>query len=152
MTTHHLHPGTQRNGTVCILALVALFAASAVNAESPDGGYDRPTASSGGYYDDWWLCVDQCGEEDADCVDGCTDEFNKTHSSPYPKGLCLDPWFAVAQLRQRRHAGPTDLVARCPEGTFLSPFEMPIYDDAGLFVVGYETVWFCLPDDLEPAG
>jgi len=45
------------------------------------------------------------------------------------------------------------LAIRCPDGTFLSPFEMPIYDDNdGLFVVGYETVWFCLPDDLEPAG
>ncbi|MGH8606421.1 MAG: hypothetical protein ACREX9_03070 [Gammaproteobacteria bacterium] len=42
---------------------------------------------------------------------------------------------------------------RCPLGTFLSPFDMPIYDDEeGLFVVGYETVWFCLPEDLEPAG
>lgn len=44
------------------------------------------------------------------------------------------------------------LGARCPEGTFLSPFEKPIYDDDGLFVVGYETVWYCLRDDLEPAG
>ncbi|MGH8611228.1 MAG: hypothetical protein ACREYF_04040 [Gammaproteobacteria bacterium] len=41
---------------------------------------------------------------------------------------------------------------RCPSGTFLSPFDMPIYDDEGLFVVGYQTVWFCLPEDLEPAG
>jgi hypothetical protein len=47
--------------------------------------------------------------------------------------------------------GPGPVVgARCPEGTFLSPFEQPIYE--GLFVVGYETVWYCLPDDLEPAG
>jgi hypothetical protein len=47
--------------------------------------------------------------------------------------------------------GPGPVVgARCPEGTFLSPFEEPIYD--GLFVVGHETVWYCLPDDLEPAG
>ena len=29
---------------------------------------------------------------------------------------------------------------------------MPIYDADGLFVVGYETVWVCIPDDLEPAG
>ncbi len=41
-------------------------------------------------------------------------------------------------------------LAECPEGHHLSPFDMPIYD--GLFVVGYETVWFCIPDDLEPAG
>jgi len=45
-----------------------------------------------------------------------------------------------------------EFAIRCPEGTFHSPFEMPIYDNDGLFVVGYETVWFCLPDDLEPEG
>jgi len=45
-----------------------------------------------------------------------------------------------------------ELAAPCPKGTSLSPFEMPIYDDDGLFVVGYQTVWFCIRDDLEPAG
>jgi hypothetical protein len=56
-------------------------------------------------------------------------------------------------------AGPHDGPPRnpgglvnCPAGYHLSPFDMPVYDDAGLFVVGYETVWFCIPDDLEPAG
>jgi hypothetical protein len=45
------------------------------------------------------------------------------------------------------------LGGNCPAGTTLSPFEMPIYDDdKGYFVVGYETVWFCLPNDLEPEG
>lgn len=48
-------------------------------------------------------------------------------------------------------SGPGGIVW-CPPGYHLSPFEMPIYDEAGLFVVGYETVWFCIPDDLEPAG
>jgi hypothetical protein len=41
---------------------------------------------------------------------------------------------------------------KCPAGTFLSPFQQPIYDEDGLFVVGFETVWYCLPDDLRPAG
>lgn len=41
-------------------------------------------------------------------------------------------------------------MAFCPAGHHLSPFDMPIYD--GLWVVGHETVWFCIPDDLEPAG
>lgn len=41
----------------------------------------------------------------------------------------------------------------CPAGTTPYPFDMPIYDDeTGLWVVGYETVWFCIDDDLEPAG
>lgn len=40
----------------------------------------------------------------------------------------------------------------CPGGTVATPFEQPIYDDEGLFVVGYETVWYCLPVDLEPEG
>lgn len=48
------------------------------------------------------------------------------------------------------HSG--DFLGRCPEGTVASPFEMPIYDeDDGLFVVGFKTVWFCIPEDLEPA-
>ena len=40
----------------------------------------------------------------------------------------------------------------CPAGSVLTPFEMPVYDGNGLFVVDYETVWFCIPEDLEPAG
>lgn len=40
----------------------------------------------------------------------------------------------------------------CPEGYHPSPFDMPIYDEDGLFVIGHETVWICIPDDLEPAG
>lgn len=49
-------------------------------------------------------------------------------------------------------AGIDGFFNRCPEGSSPVPFDMPIYDDEGLFVVGYETVWFCIPDDLEPAG
>ncbi len=59
------------------------------------------------------------------------------------------------KLRQRTDddKGPSPVFGnRCPSGTFLSPFDMPIYDEAGLFVVDYKTVWFCLPEDLEPAG
>jgi hypothetical protein len=33
-----------------------------------------------------------------------------------------------------------------------TPFEMPVYDEEGLFVVCYETVSVCIPVDLEPAG
>lgn len=40
----------------------------------------------------------------------------------------------------------------CPGGTVATPFDQPIYDENGLFVIGYETVWYCLPADLEPEG
>ncbi len=48
-------------------------------------------------------------------------------------------------------SGPTGFI-NCGAGYHPSPFDMPIYDEDGLFVVGYKTVWFCIPDDLEPAG
>lgn len=51
-----------------------------------------------------------------------------------------------------RPAAINDFLNGCPEGSSPVAFDMPIYDDDGLFVVGYETVWFCIPDDLEPAG
>ena len=69
-----------------------------------------------------------------------------------------DDGYAPLKLKLRplveiNEFGPTKYAARCPLGTILTPYDMPIYDEeTGLFVVGYETVWFCLPEDLEPAG
>jgi hypothetical protein len=40
----------------------------------------------------------------------------------------------------------------CPEGTVLILWNKPIYDADGLFVVGWELVPYCVPEDLEPAG
>jgi hypothetical protein len=40
----------------------------------------------------------------------------------------------------------------CPAGTIATAFQMPIYDDDGLFVIGYETVWYCIDADTRPAG
>lgn len=40
----------------------------------------------------------------------------------------------------------------CPEGTILVMFDMPIYDDDGLFVVGYEPTPICIDEDTVPAG
>ncbi|MEL6139449.1 MAG: hypothetical protein AAFQ61_04090 [Cyanobacteria bacterium J06626_23] len=40
----------------------------------------------------------------------------------------------------------------CPEGTILVMFDMPIYDDDGLFVIGFEPIPFCIDEDTEPAG
>ena len=53
----------------------------------------------------------------------------------------------------RPNADSLGFAIRCPAGTTLTPFEMPIYDDAtGLWVVGHETVWYCISDDNIPAG
>jgi hypothetical protein len=40
----------------------------------------------------------------------------------------------------------------CPEGTVLIMWNKPIYDANGLFVIGWESVPYCIPEDLEPAG
>ena len=40
-------------------------------------------------YDDWWLCANECAPDDAACVDKCTDEYNQTHSTPYPADLFI---------------------------------------------------------------
>jgi hypothetical protein len=126
-------------------------------------------------YNDWWLCANQCGEEDADCVDACTDDFNETHSTAYPVGLCLNvltetgvlrSWSkgktpsAPLGLKMVRGASvrkscvekPNKLKAKCPKGTVSIVHEMPVYDEDGLFVVCYKKVPFCVPEDLEPAG
>ena len=57
--------------------------------------------------------------------------------------------FSAAPTRDLDNGGPDFL---CPGGTVATPFEQPIYDENDLFVVGYETVWFCIPVDVEPAG
>jgi hypothetical protein len=147
----------------CILGfIVALFTASTV------------IAATGSDYDDWWLCANECAPDDAACIDACTEEYNKTHSTRYPADLCIqvltDTGFLTAKaglekasrlkgLRIRRDAkgGPScnsepGLAAQCPTGSVPTPFEMPVYDEVGLFVVCYETVSVCIPVDLEPAG
>lgn len=40
----------------------------------------------------------------------------------------------------------------CPAGTVLIMWEKPIYDADGLFVIDWELVPYCMPEDLEPAG
>ncbi|MCG9889812.1 MAG: hypothetical protein MH252_01900 [Thermosynechococcaceae cyanobacterium MS004] len=47
---------------------------------------------------------------------------------------------------------PGILRGACPEGQQPSSWQKPIYDKAGLFVVGWETVATCIPEGLEPAG
>ena len=58
--------------------------------------------------------------------------------------------FAATDVRTRDHHGPTNWF--CPAGTVATAFEMPIYDEPGLFVVGYETVWFCIDANNQPVG
>lgn len=123
------------------------------------------THSSAGDYDDWWICANQCSPEDAQCVDACTDEYNSTHTRPIRPGklklrskhqssfpLKLK-YVKGSQNREPLNEPVFHHGQLCPEGTFPSYFDMPIYDeDEGLFVVGHEPVLFCLDEDLEPAG
>ena len=133
-----------------------------------------PAAIANDYYDDWWLCANQCGEEDAACVDACTDEFNRTHSTAYPTGLCLNVLSETGVLqsfsrarpqtptglrvvhgtseRKACNENPNQLKIKCPKGTHSILYDMPVYDEDGLFVVCYKKVPFCIPDNLEPEG
>ena len=115
------------------------------------------TTAANGHYDDWWLCADNCGAEDADCIDACTDKFNEKHSDPNP------PPFKLQRRTGHGHKPLGFAGQLCPAGTVASSFPMPVYDpigpdgvsgtaDDGLFVDHYETVWYCLPEDLEPEG
>ena len=145
----------------CMLGfIVALFTVSPVLAAAD--------------YDDWWLCANECAPDDAACVDKCTDDYNETHSTPYPADLCIqvltDTGFLTAKtglerashlkgLKLKRNAkgGPycdskPGIVTPCPAGSVATPFEMPVYDNAGLFVTCYKTVSVCIPEDLEPAN
>lgn len=129
----------RRASDILVAAIAALLlwpGAQAQAADDPD-------------YEDWWLCANECGPDDADCVDKCTDDYNSSHQvNTSARVLKLRLPTARPALRRAK----LELVSRCPDGTHLSPFDMPIYDAKGLFVVGHETVWMCIPDDLEPAG
>lgn len=121
-------------------ALRNLFGAACLTAFSAFANHAAADAD----YEDWWLCANECAPDDAACVDKCTEEYNSSHEpSTRPLKLKLAP--AHKPVMQT-------LINRCPKGTHLAPFDMPIYDRNGVFVVGYKTVWMCLPDDLEPAG
>ncbi len=52
----------------------------------------------------------------------------------------------------RQWGGPGDFVSKCASDEVLTAVEVPIYDDEGLFVIGWKTVWMCIPAGLEPAG
>ena len=126
--------------TVSVLIAVGCASPSSGTADADDD-----------FYEDWFLCAANCvpgSVGEVECLDACTDEFNETHSNPSNEE---PPQFRL-QRKTGKSLRPTGLVARCPEGSALSPFPMPIYDEDGLFVVGYKTVWYCLPEDLEPAG
>jgi hypothetical protein len=82
-----------------------------------------------------------------------------------PTGLCPKNWHRPPGLRfciPKYIKTPTmsglnpvlsdTIILPCPAGTFESWFDVPVYDEAGLFVVDYVTTRFCLPEGLEPAG
>lgn len=67
--------------------------------------------------------------------------------------LTLQSAEASTLLARSQQLRIDDLVVVCPPGTTRVPFEMPIYDEeTGLFVIGYETVYYCIPDNTQPAG
>ena len=78
------------------------------------------------------------------CMERCVDRY----AEPIKEGA-----FKLVERRDSTPPrGPGDLVNRCPDDTTLTPVDMPVYDEEGLFVVGHKIVWFCLPDDLQPEG
>jgi hypothetical protein len=128
---------------LCLLMGIAFLFTGCVTGRSDS------TSARGGYYDDWWICVDKCGETDAECVDSCTEDFNKTHSSEGPEPPAFKLRRAIRD--DTRHVRFPKKLIMCPENTVPSAFPMPIYDKKGLVVIGYKTVWYCLPEGLEPA-
>ena len=124
-------------------------------------------------YEDWWLCANNCAPDDAACIDKCTEEYNNTHATPYPADLCIrvltDTGFLTPKtgldrvphlkgLKLKRGVSSEsqcdskpDLITPCPVGSVATPFEMPVYDAAGLFVTCYKTISVCVPQGLEPA-
>ena len=100
--------------------------------------------------------ADDSGEPSGQQVQAAVTDRVALQRTPDNSKSCADG-ISGLKLRQRPEPGgvpqgPDDIGSKCPEGTFLSPFEMPIYDSDGKFVIGYETVYYCLPIGLEPAG
>ncbi len=72
-----------------------------------------------------------------------------------PSAISLEAPQSIQMQRRptsRPPAGPSRLTVGCGPDQVMSSWEKPIYDDQGLFVVGWETVSTCIPKDLEPAG
>lgn len=135
-----------RLADVRIALLCSALTAIAAGCASPSSDA-QPNSD---YYEDWKLCAANCvpgSVGEVECLDACTDDFNNTHNNPQNEN--------PPPFRLKRNTGESPNIGgivECPAGSALSPFMMPIYDKDGLFVVDFETVWFCLPKDLEPAG
>lgn len=117
------------------------------------------------------LCAQDCCQACARLSLGCCNTAAADH-----RRLCpADSSAAVKQVRTDQPAQrlPTQIEAApanprpnipvggngpvyngngCPEGTILIMFDMPIYDDEGLFVVGHEPTPMCIDEDTQPAG
>lgn len=110
------------------------------------------TALAADPIEEWWLCVNDCLPDDADCVDSCTDDHNGTSAHVPLVELTLAAPLATCDAASGLPSIAPVYAVQCPDGTTMTSFEMPIYDARGLFVVGYETVWFCIDDGLTPTG
>jgi hypothetical protein len=72
-------------------------------------------------------------------------------SEPVPTKLAVTK--ATPPTRTPPTVPGTVFGVECGEDEVLVPFDVPIYDPVhGWWVIGWETAWFCVPEDLEPAG
>jgi hypothetical protein len=80
-----------------------------------------------------------------------------------PVGICPRHWvkppgvnFCVPTRLKSPSAGGAivdDFIPNpCPSNTYEVWFDMPVYDDAGLFVIDYVPTRFCVPEGTLPAG
>lgn len=72
----------------------------------------------------------------------CVPEFivsNSSRTDPETK-LIIGPYLGDFEITP------------CPRGTEEIWWDMPVYDEQGLFVVGYQPTRTCIPEDLEPEG
>ena len=124
--------------------LASLFVAPSP-AEARSSSTDLAVAVDDGVMEltpDEWDCVINY---EVELVDFCIRLKQK------PKSSTADTQLGLAAVADGivDHGGPTRL---CPGGTIATAFDEPVYTEDGLFVVGHETVWYCIPANTRPAG
>lgn len=102
---------------------------------------------------------------------------NRRNDLPLPQGLCPKGWhkpeginFCIPshetqgcgtktecgrfEVTQAQFVGVIDNLTSspCPAGTVPIWWDMPVYDDDGLFVINHVPTRTCIPENLEPAG
>jgi hypothetical protein len=79
--------------------------------------------------------------------------FLQRQNGPQFKQAESQPVHRTSQPQPSSGLGGSKILGTpCPKGQVHSSWQKPIYDANGLFVVGWETVYTCIPADLEPQG